>query len=286
MAKNKSKANKIVSALVLLLAIVIVVMGIVGTTSRNAASGQKYLDEMRDRAVLVATGEGAVESYVKIAADKAREETKAAGGGMSEIRKAVAEAEENARANSSANMLDYATIDITNLNAALDEMHVALTAYYAEEAAAQEAYVASMGTAVQEEVVEEIDTAEMTSEADLEAALTEEEPAVDLSGFVATAEMNQLMAAAEGKYVVVGAALMELYEALDESAVQTLKGTIMSLVAQSKDDYASSFDRYAATGGLAGVENKLSARMVRYGDDLIYIGIGLVVLAAVIVFYL
>ena len=288
MAKGKAKANKLVSALVLLLAIVLIVMGIVGMTSRSGASGQQYLKDMRNRAVLVATGEGAVESYVKIAADKAREETKAAGGGMSEIRKAVAAAEENARANSSASMIDYATADISKLDAALNDLDVALTAYHSEEAAAQAAYVAEMEASGANEAaaVEEVDTAEMTSEADLEAALMEEEePAVDLSGFVATEEMNRLMAEAEDKYVAVGAALMELYEALDESAVQTLKGTIFSLVSQSNDDYASRFDRYAANGGLAGVEKKMSARVVRFGDDLIYIGIGLVVLAAMIVFY-
>ena len=286
MAKNKAKANKLVSVLVLIVAVVVIIMGVVGMSSRNAASGQKYLDDMRNRAVLVATGEGAVESYVKIAADNARAEAKAAGGGMSEIRKAVAAAEEAARANSSANMIDYATVDLTNLDASLDELYTALSAYHAEEVAAQAAYVAQMeASGAVEAVVEEVDTSEMASEAELEAALTEEEPAVDLSGFVATEEMNRLMAVADEKYAAVGTALMELYEALDESAVQTLKGTIYTLVSQANDDYASRFDRYATTGGLAGVEKKMMARIVRYGDDMIYIGIGLVVLAAVIVFY-
>ena len=285
MAKSKAKANKIVSVLILLLAVVIIVMGIVGTSSRNADSGERYLKDMRNRAVLIATGEGAVESYVKIAADQARAEAKAAGGGMSEIRKAVAEAEEAARANSSASMIDYASVDLTALDASLDELDAALTAYYAEEVAAQAEYVASVETTAVEETVEEVDTSAMTSEAELEAALAEEEPAVDLSGFVATEEMNRLMAVADEKYVAVGAALMELYDALDESAVQTLKGTIFALTTQANDDYASRFDRYGETGGLAGVEKKMMARIVRFGDDLIYIGVGLIVLAAVILFY-
>lgn len=282
----KKKASKIVSILVLALAVVLIIVGVIGMSSRSSASGQKYLDDMRNRAVLVATGEGAVESYVKIAADRAREEAKAAGGGMSEIRKAVAEAEENARANSSANMIDYETIDIVPLNTALDELDAALTAYYVEESAAQAAYAAQLeASGAQVDAAEEVDASEITSEADLDAALTEEEEEIDLSGFVATAEMNRLMTVADEKYVGVGAALMELYETLDESAVQTLKGTIFELVTQSGDDYASRFDRYAAAGGAAGLENKLTARIVRYGDDMIYIGVGLIVLAAVIVFY-
>ena len=285
MAKSNAKANKFVSALVLLLAVAVIITGIVGMSTRSAESGIKFLKDMRNRAVLVATGEGAVESYVKIAADQARAEAKAAGGGMSEIRKAVAAAEEAARANSSASMIDYESVDLTKLNAALDELDAALTAYYAEEVAAQEAYVASLGAVATEAAVEEIDTSEMTSESDLEAALVEEEPSVDLSGFVATEEMNRLMVIADEKYVAVGAALMELYEALDESAVQTLKGTILTITTQAKDDYTTRYDRYGETGGLAGVEKKTAARIARFGDDLIYIGVGLVVLAAVILFY-
>lgn len=282
----KGKAGKLVSVLVLVLAVAFIATGIFGMTARNGASGQQHLIDLRNRAVLVVTGEGAVESYVKIAADKAREEAKAAGGGMSEIRAAVAEAEEIARANTSANMVDYETIDITGLDSALDDLETALCAYYAEEASAQAIYVEEMeasGELVEE--TEEIDTSELTSEADLEAALVEEEPAVDLSGFVATEEMNRLMGVAEEKYVAVGAALMDLYETLDEEALETLQGTIFDVIAQSNDDYASRFDRYCEYGGMAGVENKLSARIVRYGDDLIYIGVGLFVLAAVIFFY-
>jgi len=283
----KKKGVKVIaSAAIFVLALVMIIMGAVGMSQRGGANGAAYLAAMRDRAVLVATGEGAVESYVKIAGDKARAEAKAAGGGMSAIREAVAKAEEEARNNSSASMLDYATADITGLDAALNELTAALTAYYNEKSAAEAAYVAEMeasGALVAEEVPAE-DTAEM-SEADLDAAMMEEEPAVDLSGFVATEEMNALMAAADEKYVLVGAELMKLYEALDESALETLKGTIYDIVAQQGDDFASSFDRYNARNGLDAVSNATMAQVARYGDDMIYIGVGLLVLALVILFY-
>ena len=99
----KKKGVKVIaSAAIFVLALVMIIMGVVGMSQRGGANGAAYLAAMRDRAVLVATGEGAVESYVKIAGDKAREEAKAAGGGMSAIREAVAKAEEEARNNSSA----------------------------------------------------------------------------------------------------------------------------------------------------------------------------------------
>ena len=91
----KKKGIKIIaSAAILILALAMIVVGIMGMNMRGNTSGEQFLKDMRDRAVLVATGEGAVESYVKIAGDKARAEAKAAGGGMSAIREAVAKAEE------------------------------------------------------------------------------------------------------------------------------------------------------------------------------------------------
>ncbi len=282
---GKKSAKIIASAVIFILAVVLIVMGTVGLYQRGTAAGTGYLKDMRNRAVLVATGEGAVESYVKIAADKARAEAKAAGGGMSAIRDAVAKAEEEARANSSANMLDYATADITGLDAALSELNAALIAYYNEKDAAQAAYVAEMEAAGASDEAEVAEDTSNLSEADLDAAMMEEEPAVDLSGFVATEEMNQLMAAADECYVAVGTELMGLYDALDQDALNTLKTTIYDIVAQQGDGFASRFDRYAGNGGFDAVTNSLMANVNRYGDDMIFVGVGLIVLALVVLFY-
>lgn len=283
---RKNAVKYIVSAVVLVLAVALAITGVVGMNTRGGEKGAGYLKDMRTRAVLLATGEGAVESYVAIAKAKAMEEAKAAGGGMSAIREAVAKAEEEARANSSANMIDFETADMTGIDAALTDLKVALDAYYAEEASAQAAYIAEMeaaGNVVEEEVIEaEVDAA---GEADLDSAMLEEEEVVDMSGFVATPEMERLMGVADEKYVAVGAELTKLYEALDEDALNTLKSTIYGIVAQSGDDFAARFDRYAAGGGLDAVNGRTSAQIARYGDDLIYISVALVFLALIIAFY-
>lgn len=282
---RKNAVKIIVSAIVLALAVVLAITGAVGLNTRGSEKGADYLKDMRTRAVLLATGEGAVESYVAIAKAQAMEEAKAAGGGMSAIRDAVAKAEEEARANSSTNMLDFETADTAGIDAALIDLEAALDAYYAEEASAQAAYIAEMeaaGNVVKEEVVEtEVDA---SGEASLDDAMMEEE-VVDMSGFVATAEMERLMAAADEQYVVVGTELTKLYEALDNDALNTLKSTIYGIVAQSGDNFATRFDRYAADGGLAAVDGRTSALIARYGDDLIYISVALVFLALVIAFY-
>ena len=145
---RNGKTRKIAAIAVLALAVVLMVTGALGMNRRNQPSGQADLADMRDRAVLVATGEGVVESYVAIAKAKAQQEAREAGGGMAAIREAVAKAEEEARNNTSANMLDYATADISALDAALDALSAeGLVPYYAEQARAQAEYVAQMEAA-------------------------------------------------------------------------------------------------------------------------------------------
>ena len=65
----KKGAKIFASAVIFILAVVLIVMGTVGLARRGSNAGAECLKDMRTRAVLVATGEGAVESYVKIAAD-------------------------------------------------------------------------------------------------------------------------------------------------------------------------------------------------------------------------
>ncbi len=113
----------------------------------------------------------------------------------------------------------------------------------------------------------------------------EEEVEVDMSGFVATERMNELRAIADEQYASVCTELMALYDTLDQEALDTLESTIFDIVSQAGDDFASEYDRFAAAGGSAALENGLQARIIRYGDDLIYVGIGLILAGLVVFFY-
>lgn len=286
---GKRNIRNIASILTLVLAVALAVTGFVGLNLRGQEMGKQLLIDMRSRAVLVATGEGAVESFVAIAKEKAIAEAKAAGGGMAEIRDAVAKAEEEARNNTSASMIDYSTTDTTKLDEALSVLGSALANYYAEESRAQDAYVeqmrASGALATPEPVIDEsMPSAEDDGMGGEDLMLMEEET-VDLSGFVATDKMNELMAVADAQYANVCTELMQLYDALDQSALDALKSTIFGIVAQSGDNFSTQFDRYAAAGGADALVKPLLARIARYGDDLVYIGVGLAILALIIAFY-
>ena len=242
----------------------------------------------------MATGEGVVESYVDIAKQEATAQVRAAGGSMAEIREAVQKAEEEARATYSNTTLDYDTVDTTQLSGAVEQLREALNAYYAEEAAAREAYADMMlaqmeletasGTA-EDEMLDEgpVSAEEDISDAEMEL---ETEPTVDMSGFVATEEMNRLMDQAEAAYTGVGEALAALYEGMDAQALDTLQDTVMALVSQSGDTFETMFDRFQASGGSEALTDNLwSARIIRYGDDLITVGIALLLTALLVLFY-
>ena len=277
-----------------MLAIALVCTGIFGLNGRSGVTGQQIIDEMGLRSLLVATGEGVVESYVDIAKQEATAQVRAAGGSMAEIREAVQKAEEEARATYSNTTLDYDSVDTTQLSGAVEQLREALNAYYAEETAARDAYAdmmlaqmeleAASGVA-EDEVVDEgpVSAEEDISDAEMEL---ETEPTVDMSGFVATDEMNRLMEQAEAAYVGVSEALAALYEGMDAQAFDALQDTVMALVSQSGDTFETMFDRFQAGGGGEALTDDLwNARVIRYGDDLITVGIALLLTALLVLFY-
>lgn len=292
MAKRLSQ--KLAAVVLFVLAIALVCTGIFGLNGRSGVTGQQIIDEMGLRSLLVATGEGVVESYVDIAKQEATAQVRAAGGSMAEIREAVQKAEEEARATYSNTTLDYDSVDTTQLSGAVEQLREALNAYYAEETAARDAYAdmmlaqmeleAASGVA-EDEVVDEgpVSAEEDISDAEMEL---ETEPTVDMSGFVATDEMNRLMEQAEAAYVGVSEALAALYEGMDAQAFDALQDTVMALVSQSGDTFETMFDRFQAGGGGEALTDDLwNARVIRYGDDLITVGIALLLTALLVLFY-
>ena len=275
------KKSRIVIALVLAVAAAaLIVLGVMNLPNRTNETGAKIIDDMRIRTLLDATGEGVVESYVAIAKKEATAAAKAAGGGMSAIREAVAKAEEETRAKYSGTSTDYSTLDTAELSAAVSDYAALLGEYDAVALMAENAYIA-----------ENMAAAEAAAAAEREAKIAageevgeETEVVVDMSGFVATEDMNAAKAKADGQYAVVGAALQGIYPVLDDSALATLKGTIEAIVYTRGDTFTAQYDRYSAAGSLEAVENKTAAKMVRYADDLIYVAALLIVAALVCLF--
>ena len=258
--------------------VVLLAIGGINLPKKEKADGLTIVNDMRTQALLNATGEGVVESYVNIAKKEAQEKAKAEKAGMAGIREAVAKAEEETRAKY-ANVEFASGVEATpalkELVAKYNEM---LMAAGTIEAAAKQAYID-----------EHYDEALAEMEARHEALLASgqevpegEEPQVDMSGFVPTEEMLKMEADADAAYQAMCAELKNLYPMLDDEALVSLKETMDAIAYQEGDTFDSQFDRYQEqTGKKIGA----SAYVIRHADDLIYAGIAMLVLAGLVAFY-
>lgn len=275
---TKNKLRRAIAAGLCVVCLILVVIGSMNMPKKNREIGQTILNEARTQALLNATGEGVVETYVNIAKKQAQDKAKAEKAGMAAIREAVAKAEEETRAK-------YANAEFSAGVTATPELLTVVAAYSAKldaygvvEAKAQQAYI----DAHYEEALAEMEARHEQLLASGQEVPEDEEPQVDMSGFVATEEMLQAEAEVDAAYISMGQELKKLYSVLDDDALISLKEIMEDIVYQPGDNYDTQYDRYLEQ---TGQKNSTSGFLIRHGDDLIYAGIALVVLAALIVFY-
>ena len=275
---TKNKVRRAIAAVLCLACVALVILGGVNLPKKHRDAGLDILSDLRARSLMNAAGEGIVESYVAIAKKQAQQDAKAAGGGMSEIRAAVAEAEERVRAEyENAEFAQGVEVSDT-LKAAALEYNRLLTHAGELEAEATQAYIDAHYA-----------EAKAAQDAQREALLAEGKDVpendtvqVDMSGFEATPEMLEAAAAADEAYGQVAEALKGLYPVLDDDALSSLRETMEAIVYQAGDTYDTQYDRYITQSGSG---STVAGYLIRHGDDLIYAGLALLVTAALIVFY-
>lgn len=275
---TKNKLRRAIAAGLCVACLILVVIGSMNMPKKNKEIGQTILNEARTQALLNATGEGVVETYVNIAKKQAQDKAKAEKAGMAAIREAVAKAEEETRAKYANAEFSAGVTATPELLTAVAAYSAKLDAYGAVEAKAQQAYI----DAHYEEALAEMEARHEQLLASGQEVPEDEEPQVDMSGFVATEEMLQAEAEVDAAYISMGQELKKLYSVLDDEALISLKEIMEDIVYQPGDNYDTQYDRYLEQ---TGQKNSTSGFLIRHGDDLIYAGIALVVLAALIVFY-
>lgn len=275
---TKNKLRRAIAAGLCVVCLILVVIGSMNMPKKNREIGQMILNEARTQALLNATGEGVVETYVNIAKKQAQDKAKAEKAGMAAIREAVAKAEEETRAKYANAEFSAGVTATPELLTVVAAYSAKLDAYGAVEAKAQQAYI----DAHYEEALAEMEARHEQLLASGQEVPEDEEPQVDMTGFVATEEMLQAEAEVDAAYISMGQELKKLYSVLDDEALISLKEIMEDIVYQPGDNYDTQYDRYLEQ---TGQKNSTSGFLIRHGDDLIYAGIALVVLAALIVFY-
>lgn len=275
---TKSKVRRAIAAVLCLACLALLVLGGVNLPKKKTDAGLTILNDLRAKSLMNAAGDGIVESYVAIAKKQAQQDAKAAGGGMSEIRAAVAEAEARVRAEyENAEFAQGVEVSAALRDASL-EYNRLLTVAGDLEAEATQAYIDA-----------HYEEAKAQQDAQREALLAEGKDVpendavqVDMSGFEATPEMLEATAAADEAYGQVAEALKGLYPVLDDDALSSLRETMETIVYQAGDTYDTQYDRYITQSGSG---STVAGYLIRHADDLIYAGLALLVTAALIVFY-
>lgn len=275
---TESKLRRAIAAVLCFACVVLMVIGGVNLPRKNKEAGQTILNGLRTRALLNATGEGVVESYVNIAKKQAQEKAKAEKVGMSALREAVAKAEEETREKYKDSEFSAAVTATPELLAAVSKYNILLSTAGGIEEAAKQAYI--------EEHYDEAVAAMEARHEEMLAAGQEipenDEPQVDMSGFVPTAEMLAAEAAAEETYTALCVELKKLYSVLDDDALASLKETMSAIVYQEGDGFDTQYDRYLRQSG---EKSSTTGYLIRHADDLIYAGVALLFVAALVAFY-
>lgn len=278
---TERKWKRVLAGLLALAAVVMLALGSINLPRQRSDAGEALLQTLRIRTLLNATGGQVVESYVAIAKAEARDAAKAAGGGMAALRDAVAKAEAEARAKYSNVSTDYAAVDTTQLEGAVQAYADALRAYSDLAVVAKQAYIddhmAAATAAAEQEKLRRLEAGEEVPE--------DTTVQVDMSGFVATPEMTAQYAKADEAFAAVGAALQAIYPVLEDDALPTLKGTIEQVVFHEGDSFTTQYDRYMDAGSGVALTNVTEAFLIRHGDDLIYGGLALLLLAAILLYW-
>ena len=275
---TKNKIQRLLAILCAAAAAFCMVLGFINIPKQNGTAGQEILRTMRIQTLLNATGDSVVESYVAIAKQEAQAAAKASGGGMAAIREAVEKAETETREkyeNGAQN--DLSGIDTTGLSAAVDVYTEAVKAYAEVQAQAraayEEAHYAEAEAALEKKHEEMLAAGEEIPE--------DEEVVVDMSGFEATPEMIEKQEEAKAMYANVGAELKKIYPVLTDEALETLEETVEGILYQSGDSFSSQYDRYVKQSN---IKETNAGRLIRHGDDLVYLGFALLVLTVLLLF--
>lgn len=275
---TKNKVRRAIAAVLCLACVALVILGGINLPKKKTDAGLSILNDLRAKSLMNAAGDGIVESYVAIAKKQAQQDAKAAGGGMSEIRTAVAEAEARVRAEyENAEFAQGVEVSDALRSAALEYDRL-LTVAGDLEAKATQAYI----DAHYEEAKAQQDDQREALLAEGKDVPENDTVQVDMSGFEATPEMLEAAAAADEAYGQVAEALKGLYPVLDDDALSSLRETMEAIVYQAGDTYDTQYDRYITQSGSG---STAAGYLIRHGDDLIYAGLALLVTAALIVFY-
>jgi simple sugar transport system permease protein len=274
----------IVSGLLVFLSLVMVVAGIAGYWMRSGSFVQTGLSDMRTYAVM-RTAAGVLIDQVALEAKKVAREYADANKYSRNQRAAYALAKEaEAREQAAAQYAQFEGVDTAGLKARILDLESAQREYSELEASEKAAYAQKMeqkkqsDAALGEDLKGLSETGEVEGEVIDESDLEQTQETVDYSGFTASEALLALQAKVHEQFVLLEPELTKILPGLTEKMVEDLEKPILAIVYEHGSGFEGQHDRYEAMGAdfIFTSGEKFQMNMARRGDDMITIGVGLI----------
>lgn len=290
MTRKQTKGQWIISGILIVCSATMIIAGIVGYWMRGGAFVAEGLRNMRNYAVLRTAASAIIDEIAGDAKKAARAYADANKYSRNQRAAYASEKEQEARAEAAAKFTNFSGLNDPTLNQRVLNLEQAQQAYATLEAAEKETYAAQLSQAAPvADIVESLETDEVVGdavidEADLEAAT---EQTIDYSGFVPSAQLEALKTEIDKQYALLSQDLTRYLPDLTEAMLADLETPILAVNYAYGSDFEKQYDRYAAVQaqGIFSQTEQMQLMLIRRGDDLITIGIGLLLLSLGIFFY-
>jgi simple sugar transport system permease protein len=290
---KRTRTQWIASAVLIVLALALAVVGVWGFTTRGSREAADSLLRMRNYAVLRTASGSIVEEIVLQKKREARDDGRAKGLSRNQISVYMDEQGELARVAAEDKYYSFNNLDLMDLSAAVEALEQAVSGYTALETREKEAY-AVVWLAQQEDLQAEQATQEEVAGAEAEAGGVSEEALmqtgetkVDYSGFVPSPELAALEESLTPGYNAMFDVLETALPDLRPEMREELRDPILAVVQGAENEFASEYDNYAVRGAEGILEDAEAGRMkvARQAGNLIVLAVGALILALTVFFY-
>ncbi len=295
MRKKHTKTQWIVSGILVFLSVAMVIAGVAGFWMRSGSFVQKSLSDMRAYAVL-RTAAGAIIDEIALEAKKVAREYADANKYSRNQRAAYAlEKEAEARAQAEARYAQFDEKKTSSLDTWILELESDQKAYAVQETKEKAAYAQQLEQMKQPDAALDEQLQSLTETGDGEGGIIDEsdleqaqQETVDYSGFTASAELLSLAEKVHTQYELLWVELSKTLPDLTDKMKDKQEEPILAIIYEHGSDFEGQYDRFTALNAQATFTSgeKFQMMVARSGDDMITIGIGLILFSLGFFFYI
>lgn len=273
------KAQRLLSILTGLVALILIVSGIYGFSLRESPEAKEALEGMRAYTVLATAGQAIIEEEAINAKKAAREFAKTNKYSRAKTQQYLVQVETDARAAATERLKAIFARTSEGLENAVIALDQGLIRYYEALSAEQAQYLKQKAAKKDDPTAENAENAMPSDMA--------QDDAVDLAGFVQSAELEAKHAALSPLTDELIAQILVIAPEYSPEFVQNNRALIENSVRTQKDNFVSVYHRAVQCGSEQTLSSSLALGMTlaNRASDAILLGLGLLIFALTFFFY-